>query len=121
MLKQKQVAGGKANQHAAPKVQQKPKPKPAPAVAKAAAPVKKETPATAPAKKAEAADEPAGNYIAYETLKARNFDRSKIDIKALEQYLSPTEFQKIFNMSKEQFNKLKGWKRVQLKKRNKLF
>jgi len=154
MLKQKHVAGGKANQHAAPKVQQKPKPKPkpapAPVPAKAAAPVKKEAPVPAPAKKeepapapavtpqkkvqakapepkkeeeeeVEAADEPQGNWIAYETLKARNFDRSKIDIKSLEQYLSPAEFQKIFNMSKEQFNKLKGWKRVQLKKRNKLF
>jgi len=69
----------------------------------------------------EAADEPEGNWIAYEVLKSRSFNRADIDAKNLEQYLSPTEFQKIFHMSKEQFTKLKGWKRVQLKKRNKLF
>merc|ERR1711974_279109 len=102
-------------------------PKPKPAAQAAAAPI------STPPKKVQAKDQQQaeeeeveaagedGEFIPYELLKARTFNRSDVDIKNLENYLSPAEFQKIFNMSKEKFGKLKGWKRVQLKKRHKLF
>merc|ERR1719373_1322821 len=149
MLKQEQAAGGKSSQFSSPKVKQqqkaaKPAPKPAPkketkpvsspkpaaGAAAAATPpkkvqkqVQKKEPAPAPAaveeEEVQAADD--GEYMSYDVLKSRNFNRKDIDVKNLENYLSPAEFQKVFNMSKEKFAKLKGWKRVQLKKRHKLF
>jgi len=151
MLKQKQAAGGKSSQFSSPKVMQKPKskavkkkaappvaqkesakppaaPKPKPAAQAAAVPIST-PPKKVQAKVQQQAEEEEeveaagedGEFIPYELLKARTFNRSDVDIKNLENYLSPAEFQKIFNMSKEKFGKLKGWKRVQLKKRHKLF
>jgi len=142
MLKQRNAAGGKSTQVSAPKVTQKKKaaapvvtPKPAaaakPKPAPAAAPAKKEAQATPPKKVAakeapvqaeeEVESAPTGNYLSYEVLKSRSFNRKDVDPAKLESYLSPNEFQKVFKMSREKFDKLKGWKRVQLKKRHKLF
>ena len=38
-----------------------------------------------------------------------------------EQFLSPDDFEKVFNMSKEDFNKLDKFKRERLKKEQSLF
>ena len=44
-----------------------------------------------------------------------------VDRERLERHLSPDEFQKLFSMTIEKFNELPEWKRVDLKKRLKLF
>lgn len=59
-------------------------------------------------------------YYSYEDLRDRNFPTT-LDRKKLESYLTQQEFQAVFGMPFEKFEKLKGWKRVQLKKRVKLF
>ena len=57
----------------------------------------------------------------YEKLKKQNNYDKNIDIKNRELHLSDSEFEKIFSMSKDEFNKLKDWKKKQLKKKYLLF
>lgn len=44
-----------------------------------------------------------------------------VDRERLERHLSPEEFQAVFGMTIDKFNELPEWKRVDLKKRVKLF
>lgn len=46
---------------------------------------------------------------------------SDVIISQRESYLSNVEFEEIFNMTKDDFKKLKKWKQNNLKKKNKLF
>lgn len=46
---------------------------------------------------------------------------SNVDVTRREQYLSPTDFFEIFNMSKDEFNLLDRYKRMSLKKEKYLF
>lgn len=39
----------------------------------------------------------------------------------LQQYLSADEFKKVFNMTKEEYNALPGWKRLPMRKTANLF
>lgn len=57
----------------------------------------------------------------YEKLKKQNKYDKNIDIRNRELHLSDSEFQKIFNMTKNEFNNLKDWKKKELKKKYLLF
>jgi len=86
---------------------------------------KKAAPKVAKEEVVESAEPEDGKeYIPWEYLRSKDFSKYphiEIDRKNLQSYLSPEEFQQAFNMSREKFSKLKGWKKVQLKKRAKVF
>jgi len=59
-------------------------------------------------------------YYTYAQLKERDF-KGDVDIKQLESYLSDQDFETIFKMDKVNFSSLAKWKRINLKKKAKLF
>ncbi|KIH45442.1 villin headpiece domain protein, partial [Ancylostoma duodenale] len=56
-----------------------------------------------------------------EALRSRKSLPEGIDTKNLLQYLSPTDFRRVFAMSEEDFAKLPAWKQIRLKKEAGLF
>uniref|UniRef100_A0A7S3VK74 HP domain-containing protein n=1 Tax=Dunaliella tertiolecta TaxID=3047 RepID=A0A7S3VK74_DUNTE len=63
---------------------------------------------------------PGKDHIKYEELILLRLEDS-IDVTRKEDYLSQEEFEKVFEMTRETYEKLPGWKRVQAKKRVHLF
>jgi hypothetical protein len=70
---------------------------------------------------AEQDEEEDSRYISYEKLLQGKTWPPGIDPTAREQYLSPKEFQRVFKMNMEDFNKLGKFMRIRLKKEVYLF
>jgi hypothetical protein len=64
---------------------------------------------------------PTTKKFALEALQARTSETATCDPARLHEYLSDSEFQKVFGMSAADFAKLPGWKQADAKKKHKLF
>ena len=74
------------------------------------------------AQERRAARKNQGRYYSYEQLSAAVEELpDDIDILQREQYLSASEFEQVFSMTKHDFSRLREWKKEALKKQVHLF
>lgn len=83
--------------------------------------VKPVTESSSPMAAAAAQSLPTTKKFPLEALQARSSETATCDPAHLHEYLSDSDFQKVFGMSAADFAKLPGWKQADAKKKHKLF
>jgi len=66
-------------------------------------------------------DDDSSSYLSYESLKKSNTLPDGVNSDERENYLSPKDFVKLFNMTKAEFEQLPKWKQLKMKEKLDLY